>query len=381
MSTPIAITRAIRVSPSSAELMRSCLLKAALSMSPASAQYVLGNPKAWLGSAYHEVLAQATHTDAEDLSAVAERVWQESVDEWFRRSQAHPLNMRFGTPDRWPGYHLIKALAMQRAREYCRKAQGATSGAAVVSGALPTTISEQPFSALGGRLVGRPDLIDGTTIIDFKTGSVLDGDGSEHVKPSYARQLRLYGFLVHEALAYWPTHGVLAPMDGSAVTVDLSPTDCTDEANAAVNLLERYNDALPAGIDALASPSSEACRWCPFKATCSSFWTAVTPDWSDALGAHAIVGTVSDSAKRLQNGAYSLQLQSVIGTAVADVLDLAPIDSTIGSSVTSLKTGARVRIVGLMKASDGGVRASRRSVFVEESAIPQVVFSSDAAPA
>ena len=43
-------------SPTLAETMRACLLRAGLSKASGSSNFVLGNPKAWLGTAYHEVL-------------------------------------------------------------------------------------------------------------------------------------------------------------------------------------------------------------------------------------------------------------------------------------------------------------------------------------
>lgn len=44
--------------PSLAESMRACLLRAGLSKVPGVWAFVLGNPKAWLGTAYHGVLEQ-----------------------------------------------------------------------------------------------------------------------------------------------------------------------------------------------------------------------------------------------------------------------------------------------------------------------------------
>ncbi len=45
-------------SPTLAETMRACLLRAGFSRARGSSNFVLGNPKAWLCTAYHEVLAK-----------------------------------------------------------------------------------------------------------------------------------------------------------------------------------------------------------------------------------------------------------------------------------------------------------------------------------
>jgi hypothetical protein len=44
--------------------MRACLLRGGLSRASGSANFVLGNEKAWLGTAYHEVLESEVGIDA-----------------------------------------------------------------------------------------------------------------------------------------------------------------------------------------------------------------------------------------------------------------------------------------------------------------------------
>src|ERR1700730_12782361 len=96
--------------------MRLCLLRAGISRSPGSSTFVLGNPKAWLGTAYHEVLERIVDSK-EDVDAAAERLWNEAVAAQHQRSLVHPLDRRFGLPSTWPGYHLAKASVLLRARE------------------------------------------------------------------------------------------------------------------------------------------------------------------------------------------------------------------------------------------------------------------------
>src|SRR5262249_1710927 len=52
----LALPEIRATSPTLAETMRSCLMRAGLSRASGSSSFVLGNPKAWLGTAYHEVL-------------------------------------------------------------------------------------------------------------------------------------------------------------------------------------------------------------------------------------------------------------------------------------------------------------------------------------
>ena len=58
---------------------------------------------------------------------------------------------------------------------------------------------EQAFTAFGGRLIGRPDVIRAREVIDYKSGAILEHDAATEtdvVKAAYVRQLRIYGYLV-----------------------------------------------------------------------------------------------------------------------------------------------------------------------------------------
>jgi hypothetical protein len=72
--SPLKLPQIRATSPTLAETMRACFLRAGLSRATASSKFVLGNPKAWLGTAYHEVLeVQPLQRDdrASELPALA----------------------------------------------------------------------------------------------------------------------------------------------------------------------------------------------------------------------------------------------------------------------------------------------------------------------
>ena len=68
----IELTTITAVSPSLAELLRLCALRAGLSRLATTRPLVLGNPKAWLGTAYHEVLEAAGTIAGGRIEAAAE---------------------------------------------------------------------------------------------------------------------------------------------------------------------------------------------------------------------------------------------------------------------------------------------------------------------
>src|SRR5262245_24726984 len=186
-------------------MMRACLLRAGLSKASGSGSVVLGNPKAWLGNAYHEVLERIVESDLtqESLENAVEHLWNQAIAAQHRRAASHVLDQRFGLPVTWPGYHVARASVLLRARELV--------GDVVPAGPRPATktglaaeplaaVREQEFTACGGRLLGRPDVIREDEVVDYKSGAILEHDAvaqADVVKAVYVRQLRIYGYLVN----------------------------------------------------------------------------------------------------------------------------------------------------------------------------------------
>jgi PD-(D/E)XK nuclease superfamily len=347
------------MSPSLAETMRICQLRAGLSRSAGCESYVLGNPKAWLGTAYHEVLEKVASAGTnDDINAAADRLWHGAVAAQYQRSLAHPLDRRFGSPERWPGYHLIRASVLLRARELTaadRTRFGANASA------HDGTFRERRFAALGGKLVGKPDVIRQQEIIDYKSGAILEYDEtsqSEVIKTAYVRQLRIYGFLVKEVLGRWPVHGVLLPFAGPGLEVPLDPDECRRAATEAVALLNEYNAKVTAGATPhqLANPSPATCKWCSFKLVCAPFWSSVDPNWSGQLDAAVVEGILREPPRTVQGGAAaSLAIDVHRGSEGQGNLQLAPLNPTIHTAVLAVTSGDRVRLVGLRARADGSL--------------------------
>jgi len=101
----------LMVSPSLAEILRACPLQAALSRISGVESFALGNPKVWLGTAYHEVLEILWTSTEPNLSdeQLIEYLWSNAIDALRQRATAHPHDCRFALPEKWPGYHLARA--------------------------------------------------------------------------------------------------------------------------------------------------------------------------------------------------------------------------------------------------------------------------------
>jgi len=345
-------------SPTLAEAMRVCMLRAGLSRVQGIDVYVLGNPKAWLGTAYHRVLERLPELIAAGSGAMAllDVLWNEEIERLAQHASEHPLNRRFGEPPFWRGYHLVLATLRLRVKEMI----GSNRGPVRQSTACQQhTLREQDVSAFGGRLKGKPDLARADDIIDFKTGSIYETDDLESpvaLKQAYVRQLCIYGYLIHHATGRWAQRGLLYPIAGPPVQVNLEPGACTHEATEAVELLDRYNDAVAGAKDQneLASPSPESCKWCPYKIVCPAFWRTANESWAGRLNGEAVAGRLTRAPQAVHTDmAFALAIDADAGTSPPGPTALTPFPAAVHGVLAGLIEGSHVRVVSLGRRTNG----------------------------
>lgn len=216
------------VSPTLAEVLRLCKLRAGLSRAANANKYILGNPKAWLGTAYHAVMEAVGAGQVDGIEERVRRLWEASVHLEYERARGHHLDKRFGPPGSWPGYHIVAAMALIRAKELARV--GNQSECSERARMPIVALRVKKFSAANGRIMGYPDIVRPCEVVDFRSGDIFEDESQEQFKHSYVRQLRIYGLLVRESLGWWPHRGVLLPIIGSPVMLDLEPRSCEKEA-------------------------------------------------------------------------------------------------------------------------------------------------------
>jgi len=356
--------------------MRICLLRAGLSRADGLSDLVLGNPRAWLGTAYHEVLEKVPEIDRQgDVDRDLDRLWTDAIARQYERVKSHPLDRRFGSPETWPGYHLTEASVRLRAHEV------ASLGSTGRTERAPRSARERPLVACGGKLVGRPDVVRDGEVVDYKTGEVLESDGDVEiaaVQAAYVRQLRLYGVLVREDLGWWPRRGWLLPAGGPAVEIALNPEDCEREAAEAVALLDKYNKRIENAADprtlALASP--EACRWCQYKSFCPAFWEKADSTWSGRLDGAAVEGILLEPPRGIHGSkAFAISLDVQFGSEGCNRIDLAPLSPSVHGSIAGVSPGTRVRIIGLRLRADGSLVPGQRTVITCVGEVPTLSVS------
>jgi hypothetical protein len=358
--------------------MRACLLRAGLSRANGSSNFVLGNPKAWLGTAYHEVLEKivAIHLGQESFEDAVGRLWNQAIAALQSRADAHLLDRRLASA--WPGYHVARASALLRAGELLGTIDVAPNTKQGSGVGLAITIREQEFTAFGGKLVGRPDMIRANDVVDYKSGAVAEHDAltqTDVIKAAYARQVRIDGFLVRQNLGWWPQRGVLLPLGGAGVEVTLEPSECEQEASEAVALLDAYNDKIHSGAapKEFASPSPQACRWCAYKLLCPSFWRVASTDWSGQLDGAAVEGPIVGAPIVIHAGAArAIAVDAQAGSEARCHVQIAPLSTTAHRSVMLVLAGERVRVVGLRARPDGMLIPTQRTVLARVVDLPPI---------
>ena len=377
---PVLELREIRAtSPTLAETMRACPLRAALSRTSGSSDFVLGSPKAWLGTAYHEVLEKIVDHPVGESSVedAVNRIWDRAISAQQARAAAHALDGRFGPPATWPGYHVARASALLRAQELVAKQMPAAPVSPPRSGARGS-VREQELAAFSGKLVGRPDVIRGDEVVDYKSGAILEYDSatdSDVVKAAYVRQLRIYGFLVRENLGWWPRRGTLLPLGGAGVELSLEPAECERDAAAAVSLLDEYNAKREEvrSVEDLATPSTAACKWCPFKVICPAFWRTASPSWSGHLDGAAIEGNITESVQWIHGGAaLAVSIDVLKGSEPMGRMVIAPLNPSIHTAAANLVSGDDVRVVALRVRPDGQLVPGVRTVLTRVADLPSI---------
>jgi hypothetical protein len=234
------------------------------------------------------------------------------------------------------------------ALRFVRRAREATE---LIDSLAPTDVHlEERLVSADGFIEGTPDVVviheDGCTIIDHKTGEVLDTEGVETKEP-LETQIRLYASLAEEVHHAPARRGVLLSFRRGAVDVSVSEPELSAARARAAALRHEYNARAPGPQPAIAS--NETCTWCEHKARCDGFWAAASAGVLDSKG-DALCGHVCGSAEMATVGVAAITLEVTIGTSsVGDEVIVAEIPSQIA---TGLADGDGIALTGLRRAPD-----------------------------
>ena len=165
MADTIAITSLERMTPTIWSHMRLCRLRGVLAATPAAQEWVLHNPRMWLGTAFHRVMQAVVQPGASAYEA--EIAWRRAVADAAHAASEHPLDFRFRSPERWPGYFLVRQRAMASATHVETRARPGIGDRGRLIDRVKGT--ERRIETRDGRLPVRPDFYDGHTIVEYKS--------------------------------------------------------------------------------------------------------------------------------------------------------------------------------------------------------------------
>jgi hypothetical protein len=244
--------------------------------------------------------------------------------------------------------------------------------------------TERRLVARGGRLIGRPDRFDSTTVTDIKSNlpDQTTPVGAEIFKRN-RRQIQIYAAIIADSLGFWPKKGIISGASGETVEFSLAPADCNAEADAAVADLATWNSALSSAARAsdIASPSESSCSTCRFQLVCPAFWTWLARSSPDSTPSRARVAAAGP-LKSVQLGNDG-DLQTV---ALANVVSTQP--GMVGATLVTRRSihgtlppnliGSECRIVGAEIRRDERLAADWLTVLMPTNGIPQIDISLDA---
>ncbi len=362
MPTPLSLSEIPRTSPTLWSHMRLCGLRAVLASTLEADRWVLHDPRAWLGTAFHRVMEAAGRNGA--AAADAEAVWNAAIANAVAAATSHPLDSRFSIPERWPGYFLVRQRALALASKTAATI-GAPDAGAGSRASNKTGGAERRLQARGGRLAGRPDRFDAHTITEYKS-SLPDPSwsGAEEVIDGFRRQVRLYAVIIAEATGVWPAHGRVVAASGQIIDVPLDPAACGAEADAALAALDTVNRGLAPGTapEALARPAPLACGGCPFQAICPAFWRWLHGADAQQLADVGADGILQGIELGQDGDLYTAFLALRFSTHQLNVEQSLVLRRSVHGDLTASGPGARWRIVSARLRPDGRLRADISTV-------------------
>lgn len=251
-------------------------------------QFSPDNAAAVVGTAIHELIRWSGQSAASEVTYDQAAVkFDELIDQAERKLSAHPINSRLvplsASDPRFPEKRHAAINSAVRGVKSPR-----TSSSPRVGGQT-RYMFEEGFVSKDKLIYGEVDkIVDGPrgfVIYDKKSCYVIDEDGD--VKGEYRLQLLLYAGIVYEDTGVMADRLVLVDIVDREVEVPFHPDEAREELAVAARWLVSLNEKIvQAGsilkLLHLAKPSPEACRYCPSRPICPSYWkarVAMTGEW------------------------------------------------------------------------------------------------------
>jgi CRISPR/Cas system-associated exonuclease Cas4 (RecB family) len=342
------------VSPTHLKSLKECKLRTILS-SNGCPNLLPYSPSLRLGMVVHKVLEISSNNGVEKHQF--EEIWEQAV-----KDQENKMT------ENWYESHLvplsITALDFHVKKNQCMlliKTNESLSLRQEVD--RVKFLHEQWLQTKDGLVIGRADeiMFDGSsaTIIDYKTGNVVDESNSENVTRQYQEQLKLYAALFLEEYGKMPDSLIIIGLDGKSHQIYFQKNECLSLLEQLKAILKEVNKTIETneGVEqiqlALASPHQLICKYCHYRPICRPYFYArkdsLLKDWPNDTW-----GVVKD-LKILQNGLAKVVLTPIFGNPPVSIRGLRL------ERHPEMKPGTNIAVFSLH--SDGSVNSFKEGLF------------------
>lgn len=271
-----------RISPSRFHQFKKCKLRAywesnnVRSLLPSS-------PSAHLGKIIHKIFEMASiggMKGPDDFYSLWLKLIQEEENEmnrsWIER---HLIPLEKSVPS----YEVKKQQCLRSVIDLVSNLPCGPKEAPVFQRSKSSEVWLQiPDGTIGGYVDAIVPTESGESIVDFKTGSILDPNvngPNPRVNEMYAQQLKLYAALYHSTYGTWPCSLILIGLDMVRHEIEFTSDECIsilEEAKKFLRdinfLIQNESSDIDNALNLLSSPSLKNCRYCQYRPGCSSYW-------------------------------------------------------------------------------------------------------------
>lgn len=272
------------ISPSLATDLEQCMYKAGQKRTSQYRRFFEKSSSAYLGMISHRVINRAftgeglKNLNDESLKETAEKIWDEEIQKLLSKND----NIEKGEVSNWPKYGMKKARTIKKAKKILEKSIQKRSQFSKEN----LIKIEENIKDESGKIRGRPDRfykVNSKLVVEeFKSGSIKDENGM--VLERFKKQILIYCWLVEKEVNQWPDLARIQTLEGSSYQQKPIKKEAEKVVQRVLNILEEYNKKLNKigkrtgnQINDLATPSTEACKWCRIRAWCIRYWNSSVP--------------------------------------------------------------------------------------------------------
>jgi hypothetical protein len=302
-------------------------------------------------------------------SATLEGVWQASIDGAVKEASTHALDHRFGKPERWPGYYLVRQRALSSAI-----ARSTAVNTQADHGSSHSIGPERRLQTRDGKLVGRPDSYNGRTITEYKS-SLPDASwpNADQILDEYRRQIRLYAAIIADVDGKWPAAGKIVAASGHSLTMPIVREECALEAADALEANEKANASLgTVPVQALGTPSADACARCLFQSLCPAFWAWIREGGAGDLPTVAAQASATGLEVGLDGDVYSAKLSVTSASHDVGREQVIVLRRSIHGGPT-IAGDNEWRVSGARLRPDGRLQADLCTIVMSANEVPRVI--------